>query len=90
MGVHLNGTYSLTRAVWPHMREAGYGRIVMVSSTSGLYGNFGQANYSSAKLAVVGFAKTLAKEGEKRNIKVGIYFSFLCSLLGLFEIALAN
>ena len=52
------------------MRTAGYGRIVNVTSVSGLYGNFGQANYSAGKLALVGFTKTLAKEGAKRNIKV--------------------
>jgi len=68
--VHVKGAFSVTRAAWNYMREAGYGRIIMTSSASGLYGNFGQANYSAAKLALVGFANTLAKEGEKRNIRV--------------------
>jgi 3-hydroxyacyl-CoA dehydrogenase/3a,7a,12a-trihydroxy-5b-cholest-24-enoyl-CoA hydratase len=52
------------------MREKGYGRIIMTSSAAGIYGNFGQANYSAAKLGLVGFAKTLAIEGEKRNVLV--------------------
>ena len=68
--VHVTGVFKIIRAAWPHMREQKYGRIVNVTSTSGLYGNFGQANYSAAKMAVVGFSSTLAKEGEKRNIKV--------------------
>jgi len=54
------------------MRNQKYGRIIMVSSASGLYGNFGQANYSSMKLALVGFAKALAREGERSNIKVNV------------------
>ncbi len=68
--VHVAGTFAVTHAAWPHMREAQYGRIVMTSSAAGLYGNFGQANYSMAKLGVVGFGKTLAIEGAKRNIHV--------------------
>jgi len=68
--VHVKGAYSVTKAAWNHMREKGYGRIIMTSSAAGLYGNFGQANYSAAKLALLGFAKTLAIEGEKRNIRV--------------------
>src|SRR5204862_3808243 len=55
---------------WPHVRDAGYGRIVMTSSASGIYGNFGQPNYSMAKLGLHGFAQTLALEGKKRNILV--------------------
>lgn len=70
--VHLRGSYTVTRAAWPHMREQGYGRIVCISSASGLYGNFGQANYSAAKLGVVGLALTLAKEGEAKNIRVNV------------------
>ena len=68
--VHLLGAYAVTRAAWNHMREAGFGRIIMTTSAAGLYGNFGQANYSAMKLALVGFASTLAKEGEKRNVFV--------------------
>jgi len=68
--VHLKGSYSVTRAAWNHMRDKGYGRIIMTSSAAGIYGNFGQANYSAAKLGLLGFAKTLAIEGEKKNILV--------------------
>lgn len=68
--VHLYGGYQVTRAAWPILREQGYGRIVMTSSAAGLYGNFGQANYSSAKLALLGLAQTLAVEGQKRNVLV--------------------
>ena len=68
--VHLNGTYRLCHAVWPHMQQKGYGRIVNVTSGAGLYGNFGQSNYSAAKLGIVGLSQTLAKEGDKSDIKV--------------------
>ena len=68
--VHVLGAFRVTHAAWPHMRDAGYGRIVMTSSASGIYGNFGQANYSMAKLGLHGFAQTLALEGKKRNIVV--------------------
>lgn len=68
--VHLDGTFHVTRAAWPHMREAGYGRIVNTTSAAGLYGNFGQANYGAAKLGIVGLTKALAQEGAKKNIKV--------------------
>ena len=69
IAVHLTGSEICTRAVWPIMREQGYGRIVMTTSTSGLYGNFGQANYGAAKMAVAGLMNTLCIEGEKYNIK---------------------
>ena len=68
--VHLNGTAKVTRAVWPIMKEQQYGRIVVTASSSGLYGNFGQANYGAAKLGVAGFMNTLKIEGQKDNIKV--------------------
>jgi NAD(P)-dependent dehydrogenase (short-subunit alcohol dehydrogenase family) len=64
------GAVYCTKAVWTHMRERNYGRIVMTTSASGLYGNFGQANYSAAKLALVGFMQTLALEGKKYDIRV--------------------
>jgi NAD(P)-dependent dehydrogenase (short-subunit alcohol dehydrogenase family) len=70
LDVHLMGAVHCTKAVWDIMREQNYGRIVMTTSSSGLYGNFGQANYGAAKMAVVGFMQTLAIEGEKRNIRV--------------------
>jgi len=66
--VHLMGSAMATKEVWPIMREQGYGRIVMTTSPSGLYGNFGQANYGAAKLGLVGFMNTLKIEGAKNNI----------------------
>ena len=68
--VHLMGAAICTKAVWDHMRERNYGRIVMTTSSSGLYGNFGQANYGAAKMALVGLMQTLAIEGAKNNIRV--------------------
>eukprot|EP01111_Echinosteliopsis_oligospora_P006341 TRINITY_DN2043_c0_g1_i1.p1 TRINITY_DN2043_c0_g1~~TRINITY_DN2043_c0_g1_i1.p1 ORF type:complete len:488 (-),score=156.93 TRINITY_DN2043_c0_g1_i1:62-1399(-) len=68
--VHVRGAYKITKAVWNHMRDNKFGRIIMTASAAGLYGNFGQANYSMAKLGLLGFANTLAKEGAQRNIHV--------------------
>jgi NAD(P)-dependent dehydrogenase (short-subunit alcohol dehydrogenase family) len=68
--VHLLGTAMCTHAVWGPMRERGYGRIVVTSSSSGLYGNFGQANYGAAKLGVVGLMNTLRAEGAKYDIRI--------------------
>ncbi len=68
--VHLIGSANATHAVWETMREQGYGRILMTASSTGLYGNFGQANYGAAKLGLAGFAKTLALEGAKYNVRV--------------------
>ena len=68
--VHLHGVYSTIRAAWPHMRQAGYGRILNTSSPSGIYGNFGQANYGAAKMAILGLTRSLAVEGQKNNILV--------------------
>jgi len=68
--VHVLGSYKVTKAAWPILREAQYGRVVMTTSSSGIYGNFGQSNYSMAKLGLVGFAKTLAHEGQTKNVFV--------------------
>ena len=68
--VHLNGSANATKAVWETMREQAYGRILMTASSTGLFGNFGQANYGAAKLGLAGLTKTLQLEGAKYNIKV--------------------
>ena len=68
VNVHLFGTYYPVKAAWPHLRDQGFGRVVVTTSTSGIFGNFGQANYGAAKLAVVGLINTLAIEGAKRSI----------------------
>lgn len=68
--VHLIGSANATHAVWETMREQNYGRVLMTSSSTGLYGNFGQANYGAAKMGLAGFARTLALEGARNNIRV--------------------
>jgi NAD(P)-dependent dehydrogenase (short-subunit alcohol dehydrogenase family) len=68
--VHLIGSANCARAVWDGMRQAGYGRILMTSSSSGLFGNFGQANYGAAKLGLLGLGRTLSIEGAKHDIRV--------------------
>jgi len=68
LDVHLNGSMNCTKLIWPIMVEQNYGRIVMTTSTSGLFGNFGQSNYGAAKLGLVGFMNTLRFEGAKYNV----------------------
>lgn len=68
--VHLSGTAYCTHAAWPHMRDAGYGRVILTTSNSGLYGNFGQSNYAAAKSGMIGLMNSLAIEGRKNNILV--------------------
>uniref|UniRef100_A0A7S3DD26 Ketoreductase domain-containing protein n=1 Tax=Palpitomonas bilix TaxID=652834 RepID=A0A7S3DD26_9EUKA len=68
--VHVKGAFSVTKAAWRYMKEQGFGRVVMTSSSSGLYGNYGQANYGAAKMALLGFANSLAIEGQRANILV--------------------
>ena len=70
LDVHLMGSVNLTKAAWAHMRDKGYGRVIFTTSSSGLYGNFGQANYGAAKMALVGLMQTLALEGQKSGIHV--------------------
>jgi len=70
LNVHLMGTVKPAKAVWEIMREQNYGRIVCTTSSSGLYGNFGQTNYGAAKLGIIGFMNTLKLEGQKNNIHV--------------------
>jgi len=70
LDVHLMGTVNCTKACWDIMRDQAYGRIVVTTSSSGLYGNFGQSNYGSAKLGVIGFMNTLVQEGAKYDVRV--------------------
>ena len=68
--VHVRGAYKVTRAAWPMMRDQNYGRVIFTTSAAGIYGNFGQTNYSAAKLAQLGMAQTLAHEGRSKNVNV--------------------
>lgn len=72
LDVHLVGTFYCCKAVWAGMRDRNYGRIVLTTSSSGLYGNFGQANYGAAKSGMVGLMNVLAEEGRKTDIRVNI------------------
>jgi NAD(P)-dependent dehydrogenase (short-subunit alcohol dehydrogenase family) len=72
LDVHLTGTFYCCKAVWEGMRARNYGRIVLTTSSSGLYGNFGQANYGAAKTGMVGLMNVLAEEGRKTDIRVNI------------------
>jgi len=66
--VHLKGVYKVTKAAWPHMLKQSYGRIINITSAAGVYGNFGQVNYSTAKSGILGFTKSCALEGGRKNI----------------------
>ncbi len=81
VGVHLKGAYCVTRPAFINMRENGYGRIIMTTSGAGLFGNFGQSNYASAKMALAGFANVLKFEGAKYNIKTNVLIPLAASRL---------
>src|SRR5215203_426498 len=93
LDVHLMGSVHCTKAVWETMREQNYGRIVMTTSSSGLYGNFGQSNYGAAKAGVVGLMNVLAQEGRKNDIRVNTLSptaatrTILCAGAGAFAVA---
>ncbi|GFZ45956.1 (3R)-3-hydroxyacyl-CoA dehydrogenase [Saitozyma sp. JCM 24511] len=79
--VHLKGAYSCTKACWPLFRQQKFGRVVNTASAAGLYGNMGQANYSAAKMGLVGLTRTLAREGAKYNIKTNVIVPMAASAM---------
>ncbi|EIW66394.1 hypothetical protein TREMEDRAFT_45825 [Tremella mesenterica DSM 1558] len=79
--VHLKGAYSCTKACWPLFRQQKFGRVINTASAAGLYGNMGQANYSAAKMGLVGFTRTLAREGEKYNIRTNVIVPMAASAM---------
>lgn len=81
MGVHLRGAYCVTRPAFIHMRENGYGRIIMTTSGAGLFGNFGQSNYAAAKMGLIGLTNVLKLEGAKYNVKVNVIVPVAASRL---------
>ncbi len=92
LDVHVMGTVHCTKAVWDRMRDQKYGRIVLTASASGLYGNFGQSNYGTAKAAMVGLMNVLHLEGEKHNIRTNILLPTAATGMteGLFPAAVAE
>jgi len=82
LNVHLRGTAYVTHAAWPHLRAQRYGRVVFTTSSAGLWGNFGQANYSAAKLGIVGLMHTLDLEGAPRGICVNTVAPFVMTRMG--------
>ena len=79
--VHLHGAWNVTRAAWPHLRQAGAGRVVLTTSHAALLGNFGQANYAAAKLGLVGLAHALAVEGQRSAVGVNVIAPLAASRL---------
>ena len=81
--VHLKGAYSCTKAAWPIFRKQKFGRIVNTASAAGLYGNFGQANYSAAKMGLVAFTKTLAIEAPSMGSRLLLLCWWSCLVRGV-------